>query len=270
MHPIFYVFGLELPAYGLSLIFGALAAYGLGVFLARKKGDALVRENFSYIFLIAIGAALAGAFLFRPLTKIVEVAIHWNAAKHWTAEALVYYLFGEMVFYGGVIGGFLGILFFCRKFHIPLLPMLDVAAAPLALGHALGRIGCLMGGCCYGQEVCAAHPFAIVYPEVSLGAPPNVPLLAVPLLEAVFLVILAIALALLFVRARQRGLTVAVYLLAYSVWRFVLEFFRGDAVRGVYAGLSTSQYVSLALFLFGIGVILYIVRKNRGGQENVL
>ena len=265
MNPYFRLFGLTLPAYGIFMLAGALAAYGLAAFLARKKRDSLIRENFSYIYLMAIGTAIAGAFLFRPLTKAVEIAFHWDVVKLWTVDALVQYLFGEMVFYGGLIGGLLGILFFCRKFHIPLLPMLDVSAAPLALGHAFGRIGCLMGGCCYGCEVSAAHPFAIVYPEISLGAPAGVPLLAAPLMEAEFLVLLALALAAVFLKSKARGLSSVVYLLAYGTWRFVLEFFRGDLVRGVYGGLSTSQYVSLLLFAAGI-VLLFLMRRNRKRQ----
>ena len=109
----------------------------------------------------------------------------------------------------------------------------------------------------------ASHPLAIVYPPESLGAPYGVPLLAMPLIEASFNLIIAGAIY-IFVRIKRPsrpGYCVVIYLLAYPAMRFILEFFRGDIMRGVLLGMSTSQWISIGLF--SAGVALYIsLRRN--------
>jgi phosphatidylglycerol:prolipoprotein diacylglycerol transferase len=107
------------------------------------------------------------------------------------------------------------------------------------------------------------HRLAIVYPEASLSAPPGIPLLAVPLMEAVFLFILAAVMVAVFLTVKKQGINALIYLFAYPVWRFIIEFFRGDIRRGIYGALTTSQYISIGIFVFGIAYFVFILKANR-------
>ena len=148
--------------------------------------------------------------------------------------------------------------------------MFDLAAPSLALAHAVGRIGCFFGGCCYGIEVSHNHPFAIVYPPASLGAPSGIPLLAIPLIEAVFLLLLSLILIFIYLKSRKNGLCASLYLLIYPAGRFMLEFYRGDIIRGSYGLFTTSQIISAAVFVFGIGYFIYEKRSENTALDRFI
>jgi len=174
-------------------------------------------------------------------------------------------MFGEIVFYGGLAGGIVAMLIFCKSFKIPVVPIADLFAPALAVAHGIGRIGCFLGGCCYGIPVSAAHPFAVTFPTASMGAPPGTPLLAIQLIEAASLFLIAAILVLVYKKtaSRIKGLTVSLYAALYSVLRFVLELYRGDPARGIYGPFSTSQYISLALFAVSAALIFMIAGKRK-------
>jgi phosphatidylglycerol:prolipoprotein diacylglycerol transferase len=174
-------------------------------------------------------------------------------------------IFGDIVFYGGLIGGVTAMLIFCKSFKIPILPIADMFAPALAVAHGFGRIGCFFGGCCYGIQVDPSHPFAVVFPPFEIttqaGVPTGVPLLATQLIEAGSLFIIATILTILYKKTAGKGLTVCAYGILYSILRFTLEFFRGDHARGIYGPFSTSQYISMALFAVSVVIGVLIIRK---------
>lgn len=286
MFPTAHIFGHDIGMYGLMLIVGAVLAFLLGLTLKKLKRklkhDYDKYGDFSNAFLIAIAGAAVGAVSLRPIMKIFEVITHWDKYGQVTANVLVRYIFGEIVFYGGLIGGLTALLLYCRSYKVRALPLLDLGAPAAALGHCVGRIGCLLGGCCYGKEVSAAgpfngNPFVVVYPPAQytasateaalLSAPPNIPLLNIPLMESMFLLLLCAVLSAIFLRIKRDGICFSIYFIIYSVWRFVIEFWRGDTVRGVYAlngtfGISTSQCIALALFAVGVAVLARTARAD--------
>lgn len=254
MHPFFNIFGKDMPAYGIMMIIGGLSAFGIVTLLSKlKKGYTDVTN----IYLIGIGGGIAGSAVIRPIMKIIEIAIRWDEYKSVSIGDAAAYVFGELVFMGGLFGGLITIYLFCKAFKKKIIPVLDLFAPALAFGHSIGRIGCLLGGCCYGAEVLPSNPFVIIYPDVSLSAPSGVPLFAAPLVESVFLVFLTVLLTILFLKSSIKGLCVSAYCLLYATERFILEFYRGDTKRGKYGFLTTSQYLCLALFVIG-AVMLYI------------
>jgi len=255
------MFGRAIPVYGLLLVVAAAAAWFVITLLAKKR-KWISSSDASLVFLIGISGGLVGAILLRPLIRIVEVAISWERFAVVPAGILLHYIFGEIVFYGGLIGGLIAIVLFCRKFKIGIVAFFEIAAPALALAHAIGRIGCFFGGCCYGIELPHGHPLSIVYPPFSVNAPPGVPLLAIPLIEASYLFVLFIVLTILCLKVKKPGLCASIYLLAYPAGRFVLEFFRGDIIRGNYGHLTTSQYISFLIFAFGIIYFIRILRIN--------
>ncbi len=267
MLPFLHFFGKSIPTYGLLVLLGAFAAWLL-ICLLAKTGDRVNRSDASLTYLIAVAGGFVGAVVLRPIMKTIEVAVFWEKYKIISAENLLHYIVGEIVFYGGLLGGLFAVFLFCRSFKISAFSMLDLFVPAIALGHAIGRIGCLCAGCCYGISVPVGHPFAIVYPPASLEAPPGVPLLAVPLIESVFLFVLAAVLSVLYAKVNMQGLCLSVYFLLYPVERFILEFYRGDLVRGTYGPFTTSQYISAALFAFGVCLLALTLRKR--GNKNAL
>ena len=158
---------------------------------------------------------------------------------------------GGFVFYGGFIFGSCYVLIYSlilKKFPAERLAWLF---PPLGLGHALGRVGCFLSGCCYGT-VCEL-PWAI-HSNGQYRHP-------VPLYEAVFLIALSFASHKLLKNKISPWNVVGVYFISYATGRFILEFFRGDWLRGVYSwGLSFSQIISLGFII--LGLLLIFLKKR--------
>ncbi|MCL2098960.1 MAG: prolipoprotein diacylglyceryl transferase [Oscillospiraceae bacterium] len=261
MYPYINIFGITIPAYGLLLVVSSAAAWLLLVVLSKKK-KRIDTEDASLAFLIGISGGIIGAVALRPLIKLVEIIIFREKYKMFSAGELLDYMVGEIVFYGGFLGGIIAVVLFCRKFKIEIVPLFDIGVPALSLAHAIGRMGCFLGGCCYGIELPYNHPFAVIYPSVSAAAPPGVPLLAVPVIEAGFLLILFAGLTLIYLKSDKAGLCSLIYLLIYPMGRFILEFFRGDILRGRYGIFTTSQFISAGIFIFGICYFMFGKRKK--------
>lgn len=253
MHPLL----IEIP------ILGGLRIYTYGVLVAlafligilwtaREAKIAGVKpEIIMDLSFYIIVAALVGS---RLLYILIDHRRYWESPldvlKIWE---------GGLVFYGGLIGAIVTSFFYLRRKKMPFLLTADLFMPGLALAHAIGRLGCLAAGCCYGREAHGAF-FSIIFPQTPFSlAPAGVPLFPSQLVES--LVELLIFFILVTVRKRKRfpGQIFLVYLVLYSISRSVLEVFRGDSVRGFVVPhyLSTSQLISIML----IGVCLLIYRK---------
>jgi phosphatidylglycerol:prolipoprotein diacylglycerol transferase len=143
----------------------------------------------------------------------------------------------------------------------------DVFAPGIALGHVVGRLGCLMAGCCYGRPTDV--PWAITFTDTlaakNVGTPLDVPLHPTQLYEAgAELLILAVLLATEHKGRPFPGRTFWGYLLLYGISRFAIEFFRGDP-RGMVGAFSTSQFVSLVLV--PLSLVMLIRLGRRGAPE---
>lgn len=172
-------------------------------------------------------------------------------------------------FYGGLLGGLAWTWFYTRAQKMPLLPTLDVCAAPLALGHAIGRIGCFMAGCCYGKPT--ALPWGVTFTsDVAArisGTPLHVALHPTQLYEAAaefanFLILYSIGR-----RTRFPGQVVGAYLALYGIERGLLEFLRDDPGRTLlfHNEISLMQLISLAMLA---AAIFLIVRASPAAAES--
>jgi phosphatidylglycerol:prolipoprotein diacylglycerol transferase len=263
MQPYLNFLGREIPTFGIMVLLG-IGAGSLTAYLNCK----INRINYSDPMLtacMAFAGAVIGSKILKPLINIPSVIINWERYAQVPVGDFLAWFFGETVFYGGLLGGFAGAYIFCKCFKVPFLKMADILAPAIPIGHAFGRIGCLLGGCCYGLEVSASNPFSIIYPErtdvlAELTAPVGIPLLALPIIEAAGNLLIAV-IVLIFGRIKLKkayhGRCIALYLLMYAVQRFVLEFYRGDLVRGVYRGISTSQIISIAIIIFVMGIFIF-------------
>lgn len=124
------------------------------------------------------------------------------------------------------------------------------------LFHMFGRLGCFFAGCCYGREA----NWGVVFMH-SLNAPNGVPLIPVQLFEAAFNLLMLVAILIIRPERKRQGLLLPLYLIAYAIGRFILEFFRGDMGRGIFL-FSTSQWISLFVLPIGIALLVWILRQN--------
>lgn len=165
---------------------------------------------------------------------------------------------GGLIFYGGLIGGVLAFLLFVKSRHLNVSDMADFAITALPLGHALGRIGCFLNGCCGGCEVQT--------PSFLTGGLTHYP---VQLYEAAFNLGVYGLLTWYFLtrRGTKYGSVAALYLMTYPICRFLLEFIRGDERMRV-GGLDVAQIVSLCLILVGVALWIFIHRRHENTPRN--
>src|SRR4051812_19449934 len=131
--------------YSFCLLLGLIAGYVVARFNARRLG--MDRRHIDNVTLLVAITGLAGARIFSWLFEFPPGFTLWQAL--WQTG-------GGLVFYGGVIGGFVSVIAYCLLKSVGLRDLLDVMAAPLAVGLAFGRIGCFMAGCCWG-DVCVGE-----------------------------------------------------------------------------------------------------------------
>lgn len=153
-----------------------------------------------------------------------------------------------IVFYGGLVGLLVSYSLIARFFHQDKYIM-DVLAVCIPLFHSISRVGCFVGGCCFGVEIKSSISIEYttrIFDEINTSY--RIP---IQLVEAVFNLILFIYLLLLFRKDEWIDKHILRrYLLIYSIGRFIIEYFRGDLTRGVINGVSFSQIVSISIWLF--------------------
>lgn len=235
MYP--YLFGV-LPSYTVMMIVGILAAVACFRLLSDKtKLPAKVYNFYSLNAVASIAAGLLFAMLFQSVYNFFETGV---------------FKLEGMTFMGGLIGGagtfvLVTLLSKKREAKRSFFVVAEIAAPCVCLAHALGRIGCTLAGCCYGIESESGWFFPAVGKKV----------IPTQFIEACFLFVLFAALLVFTLRRSPRGFNLIIYCLAYAVFRFVIEFFRGDP-RGAFVGaLSPSQFQSIVLFLIGVGLLVF-------------
>ncbi len=177
---------------------------------------------------------------------------------------------GGLVFFGGFAAAAVGLLIYLRRKKLPVAATFDCLIPPLAFGHAIGRLGCLLNNCCYG----AATDMISIYrlPE----DPPGCYRHPTQLYESIFLVAAGAVSNLLLHKkiTGQRlrpGILSGLYLAAYSLWRFLIEFWRDDDRGGFYTAmhLSPSQLGATVLMAIACLVVVYCYNYNAGsGDKN--
>lgn len=245
--------GLPIYTYGVLVALAFLVGISWTLHEARLAG--VDRERVADLTFYIIIAAIVGS-------RLLYVVIEWE--RYGTDPLAILRVWeGGLVFYGGLLGCLAISGWYTRRQGWSLRTTADLYMPGVALGHAIGRLGCLMAGCCYGRPVGGDPWWALHFPSnpVTL-APGGIPLYPTQLMESVTEG--AIFLLLVWVRRHQRfsGQVFLSYLILYGVARSILEIFRGDSIRGyVIPGiLSTSQLISI--FLVGAAVVYY-VRKLR-------
>lgn len=267
MHPIlFTVFGFSVRAYGVMISLGVVFGLLLAQRVARRLGR-YVDDLYDFI-LYAFVAALAGA-------RLWEVAFSWGYyGKHLAEIPAVWN--GGLSIQGAVLGGAVAAYVFARKRHLNFWELADVTAPGLALGQAVGRIGCLLNGDAYGKPT--GSWFGVVYapgtPAYEVFGPQR--LWPAESFEGLWdLAIMGLLLYLWGRRFRQGeespadGRFFLAYLGLYSFGRFLLEFLRADSL--MVGGLKAAQITSLAGIALAVGLNWWLRRRSRPhGPETLI
>lgn len=264
MFPTFKLFGLEVGVYGICAAIGLILAALLTAKLAKKKN--INFEDSLLAFLIACGTGFIFAHILYGITNITDII---RLTKDFSSLGLEKYFnqllnyIGGMVFYGGFIGGVIGLLVF-ERIYKPLknnrYDLIDIFSVVFPLFHCFGRIGCFFGGCCYGIE----SSFGILITNNQINPSINgVTRFPVQLLEALCNLIIFLIMLWLYKKDKQTHKLVFIYMIIYGVVRFLDEFLRGDTYRGFIFGLSTSQFISLILICFSIIMLIILRFKSK-------
>lgn len=257
MHPVlFQIFGFDVRAYGLFSALGLLAAIGTLIWLWRGRPRA-ADEAMDLGMWLTVGG-IVGA-------RLAYVIANWDYFSAHPAD-IIRVDQGGLIFYGGFLMGIFTLFLFAKRKKQPFLYLTDSVAAPVAILHAFGRIGCFLNGCCYGRPVGdGGMACGVVYPPASEPGRlfPDVPLYPVQLMETACLLLLWLGLAWWYPRRKRDGQLMALYLMIYPVCRFILEYFRGDLrQRPMPLSLDTAQLISIGLFLAGLCLFIFLPRKK--------
>lgn len=255
MYPIVNIFGKSISTYAICALVGVLLVFAWVYFLPKRR-KTLVKEDAVITGLIACIGVLVGGHVLYAITNIpyiVNVISHYSYFDgFWEFAQYLIMAFGGQVFYGGLLGGILAGYIYLRIKKMDVAEYADLFAPAIPLFHAFGRIGCFLGGCCYGIE----WEHGITYTNSLATAANGVPRLPIQLIESGFNFLLFAMLAFFFIKGIQRGRLIIIYLMTYAAARYIFECFRGDSIRGIWLGLSTSQWISLIIVL---AVLVYMI-----------
>ena len=259
MYPYLDIFGMSIPSYGLCMAVGILLSFYICFVRARK--NKLDIDSLIVIAACAVGLGLVGAKLLYLFVSCDINEVFERLSRGDISDLVG----GGQVFYGGlimgIIGAFLGVRISGSYGETALY--CDAVVPAIPLGHAFGRIGCFLAGCCYGAPYTGFC--AVTFPSVGVTEP----VFPIQLLEAVLNLIIFAILLIPRKRLKSGFATLYLYLTLYSVVRFTLEFFRGDEIRGFAQGLSTSQWISIGLFVCGFVLILITAKQKKLASQAV-
>lgn len=244
-------FGIfSVPTYGLMMTVGIFLCSFLILFKAKRAG--LGTDEMIIVISLAMGIAIlfAGAlyiFVSYSIKEIIEYIISgdFDFLKN-----------VGLVFYGGLIGGIIGAIIALKWQKLDVKKVEQCVVPVLPLGHAIGRIGCLFAGCCHGVE----YSGTLAVKSLLISA--EMTYFPIQAVEAILNFGIFIFLLRYSKKERRAYNILCVYLLSYSVVRFILEFYRGDIIRGGFLIFSTSQWISMGIFLASI-FVLYIGKRQK-------
>jgi phosphatidylglycerol:prolipoprotein diacylglycerol transferase len=239
------------PTYGVMVTLGFLAGLWLATRLARRDG-----LNADDIVNLAVYCALSGIVGAKLLMIVQDFGYYRENPGELFSFAT---LQAGGIFYGGLVAALVVAWWFLSRRGLPALRTADVFAPGVALGHALGRIGCFAAGCCWGVE---CHlPWAVTFknPDTNrmFGTPLMTPLHPTQLYESAAEAIIAFVLWRRSLASHRPGTVIGLYLVMYCAVRFAVEFVRAHDTGNPFGGpLSSSQWIALALAAAGVWLLV--------------
>ncbi len=247
MKPEVHVLGISIKTFGVTF---ALAFLACGLVIARRLRE--LERPVDWAYEIVFAALLGGVIGARGYYLIQN----YSTVEHDLLGSI--FSGSGLVWYGGAIGGAIGVLLWMRWRDAMQLQMFDMCATALALGYAIGRIGCQVSGDGdYGIR--SSLPWAMGYPHGTVPTPPGVRVQPTPIYETVAMCLVAYLLWQLRDRVRP-GVVFALYLVLSGLERLLVEFIRRNAE--VWAGLTAPQLESIVLMLVGLVWLAWMARED--------
>ncbi|HEY2282643.1 MAG TPA: prolipoprotein diacylglyceryl transferase family protein [Solirubrobacteraceae bacterium] len=247
MKPEVHVLGISIKTFGVTF---ALAFLACGLVLARRLRE--LEKPVDWAYELVFAALLGGVIGARGYFLIQN----YSSVQHNLLGSI--FSGSGLVWYGGAIGGAIGVLLWMRWRDAMELRMFDMTATALALGYGIGRIGCQVSGDGdYG--ISSSLPWAMGYPHGTVPTPPGVTVQPTPIYETVAMCLLAYFLWQLRDRVRP-GVVFALYLVLSGLERLLVEFVRRNAE--VWAGLTAPQLESIGLMLVGLAWLAWMARDD--------
>ena len=253
MHPLLLSLGpIPIHTYGFMIAIGFLVAVGVMRRLAvQSKLDVERILDLAFWALLVGFAGCRILFIITRLSYFMSDPI--SMFKIWE---------GGLVFYGGPVAVLPFLIWYVRKYRLPLWSVMDVMVPALTIAHMFGRFGCLAAGCCYGKPT--GTSFGVILTS-DLVDPDHrgIPLHPTQLYEAAALFILFWGLIWVYRNRKFDGQVALTYFMAYPIIRSVVEIFRGDSIRGfiIEDVLSTSQFISILVFALAFFFLQFRLRK---------
>ncbi len=254
MHPKLISIGnFFIPTYGVLVALAFLTALWMAARLARRSG--LNPDSVTNLGVYCALSGLAGA-------KLLLILLNWRYYGSHPGEIFsLSTLQAGGVFHGGLIAALLMAVWYMRRKGLPGLKTADVFAPGLALGHAIGRMGCFSAGCCWGTE--CHRPWAVTFtnPDAHrlVGVPLNVSIHPTQLYEAAAEAVIFLILYRRFSKLHRDGTIIGLYLVLYSIARFAVEFVRHHEQANPFGGpFSATQWIALAMIILGA----YLMRRR--------
>ncbi len=282
MHPILFQIGdFIVPTYGAMIALGVIACVWTALRRARTLG---ISEDSIYdLGFWAVASGFVGA-------RVLYIIL--NFGEFLDSPLSVLFSRSGFVFLGGLAGAIPMVFWYIHRHKLKTWEIGDIGGPSIALAHAFGRIGCFLAGCCYGGICPKDSSFSFLgvqYPVLRdpktgeilfswayqdhlerhlIGSEATHSLAVYPsqLIESAALFLIFGALMLLWRRRKFSGQIFASYLMMYGIARFLLEFLRGDAARGIWFGFSTSQWLGIVAVV--AGVIIWIVQSRLGALDS--
>ncbi|MBR6728154.1 MAG: prolipoprotein diacylglyceryl transferase [Clostridia bacterium] len=251
--PLFW----NIHMYGVMIAVGLLGLFLILFFVGKKIG--LESRFIDFMFYAGTASIVVGFFaaaLFQGIYNYIE-----DPARGFSISR-------GSTFLGGLIGGattfFAAYFIFRKRYKNRLYEIMSLLPCCVLVAHAFGRLGCFFAGCCYGVESDSA--FAVQFPKL------RHPVLPTQLYESIFLfVLLAVCLFLLIKFGFRHNMSV--YLIAYGIFRFIIEFWRDDERGELIGSISPSQFWSIVMVVLGIGLVFvmeYLGKKRRAQLADAL
>jgi phosphatidylglycerol:prolipoprotein diacylglycerol transferase len=260
MYPILFTIDwfenpVSIHSYGVLIALGALSGFLYASFVAKKELgiDNQVMQGLARIIIIA---AFVGGKVFYYFE---DPGFYFSPPSN-----MLHNFRTGFVFYGSLLFVIPSVIWYVRKYKLPILPMLDIVAIAGIIIHSFGRMGCFLAGCCYGKET--TGPIFIEFTDAAAVAPINQHLHPTQLYSIALLLCILIILIMFKRYQRFQGQLFFIYIMLYALGRGVIEIFRGDIRRGfiIENVLSHSQLISLLL----IGVIgFFYIKLQRKAQK---
>jgi len=254
MHPLlFHVGSFTLYTYGLFVAIGFMTA----VIVSQKNAGAhnISAQAITDIFFVILLSALIGA-------RLLYVLINFNAYKSNLLDIFKVWN-GGLVFFGGFLAAVGATAIYLKLKNFEVFKTADILSPGIALGHAIGRIGCFFAGCCYGKE--SDLGFAIKFTNPDSLAPLGVYLHPTQIYSVFSNLSLFFILLWLQKRKKFNGMVFLSYIMLYSLFRSIIEFFRGD-FRGdfFFEFISMSQGIGLFVFVVSFFILIKFLKASHG------